>query len=280
MFKTLFSQFALILLVLFAVLSLLGSFDLLTLKFTQNAFLGTKHEFGQAISLLQNQDPDGLAVNPLKHAIRNAVSTGVPIETIVLLLLLPLVASFIAAARHLIGIRGFGIFLPSAMAASFIEIGPIAGIMLFLVIISISMYVRIFLRKFKFKLQYLPRMALILWAVVLVVLSLFVLIPKITNAWDIASVSIFPVLILILLSEDFTRAQLGKSLRSAVFLTSETLILSLLTFAILEFKALQIFALLNPEVLLILIFAFNIFLGKYSGLRLREVWRFRRLLKV
>ena len=52
--------------------------------------------------------------NPIKYAIRSAVDAGVPANTIVLLLLLPVVASVIAAARHLVGIRGFGIFLPAA----------------------------------------------------------------------------------------------------------------------------------------------------------------------
>lgn len=279
MVKIIVSQFGLVFGVLLLVLSILGQIDFANLTFSQNALLGTSREFVQIQGELGNQNPDGIFFNPLKHVIRNAISSGVPAETIVLLLLLPLVASFIAGSRHLIGIRGFGIFLPSALAASFVEIGPLAGIFLFLVIVSIATLMRIFLRKVKFRLQYLPRMALILWTTVLCVLALFVLVPKFTNNPEIASVSIFPVLILILLSEDFIRVQLGKSLRSAVMLTSETLILSLFAYSFFESKFLQGFALLNPEVFLILIFAFNIFLGRYSGLRLREVWRFRRLLK-
>ena len=47
--------------------------------------------------------------NPVKYTIRGSVASGVPTNTITLLLLLPLVASIIAAARHIIGIRGFGI---------------------------------------------------------------------------------------------------------------------------------------------------------------------------
>ena len=44
-------------------------------------------------------------------------------------------AALIAAARHLIGIRGFGIFLPAALSVSFVATGPIVGIIIFLLIV-------------------------------------------------------------------------------------------------------------------------------------------------
>jgi len=47
---------------------------------------------------------------------------------------------------------------------------------------------------------------------------------------ELSNVSIFAVLYLVLLSEDFTRVQLGKSAKTAVSLTFETLLLSLISF--------------------------------------------------
>jgi hypothetical protein len=109
--------------------------------------------------------------NPIKYAIRSAVQAGVPANTIVLLLLLPIVAFVIAFSRNVIGIRGFGIFLPAALSVVFVAIGPIVGIGLFLIIVAVSTTVRLVLRKLKIRLQYLPRMSFILWAVVLGVLG-------------------------------------------------------------------------------------------------------------
>lgn len=215
--------------------------------------------------------------NPIKYAIRGAVDAGVPPNTIVLLLLLPVVATVISAARHLIGIRGFGIFLPAALSVVFVATGPVVGIGIFLVIVTISTLVRITLRKSKIKLQYLPRMALILLFVVLGVLSVLFAAPVIRHP-DITNVSIFPVLILALLAEDFSRVQLGKSARTAISLTTETLILALVSFMFLTSKGLQEIALLRPELLILAVFIINVFLGKYVGLRLREFWRFRRLI--
>lgn len=215
--------------------------------------------------------------NPIKYAIRGAVDAGVPPNTLVLLLLLPGVAALIAAARHLIGIRGFGIFLPAALAVTFVATGPLAGIGLFLVIVFIATMVRIILRKLKVKLQYLPRMALILWSVVLGVLGILFLAPF-TGGKFFGGISIFPVLILALLAEDFTKVQLGKSAKIAVKVTGETLILALVSYFILTSITLHEFALLHPEVTLLTTALVDIILGRYIGLRFLEFWRFRKLI--
>jgi hypothetical protein len=215
--------------------------------------------------------------NPLKYAIRSAIDAGVPANTIVLLLLLPVVAALIAAARHLIGLRGFGIFLPAALAVTFVAIGPVLGILLFLVIIFFSTFFRMVTRKLKLKLQYLPRMAMLLWFVVLGVLGVLFLAPVIKQP-DLSNISIFPVLILVLLAEDFSRVQIGKSAKTAVNLTTETLILALASFLFLTLESLQQYALLNPEIFLLLVLAFDFIVGKYVGLRFMEYWRFRKLI--
>jgi len=216
--------------------------------------------------------------NPVKYAIRSSVASGVPANTIVLLLLLPIVAFVIAFTRNVIGIRGFGIFLPAALSVVFVATGPIVGIGLFLVIVVVSTAMRLILRKLKVKLQYLPRMAFILWAVVLGVLGVLFLAP-VLKFTDLANVSIFAVLFLVLLAEDFTRVQLGKSVKTALNLTFETLILSLISFLFLTFQPLQRYVLLNPEISLLLIAGADLLLGKYTGLRVMEFYRFRKLIK-
>lgn len=238
----------------------------------------TQETVGPLEKLLNEQELGPVwPANPIKYAIRSAVSAGVPTNTIVLLLLLPVVAAIIAGFRHLVGIRGFGIFLPAALSVTFVATGPVVGIGMFLVIVAVSTITRIILRKSKIKLQYLPRMALILLFVVMGVLGVLFAAPIIKRP-DFANVSIFPVLILVLLAEDFSRVQLGKSAKTAVSLTTETLILALVSYVFLTSKSVQEFALLNPEILLLIVLVFNFFMGKYIGLRLREFWRFRKLL--
>lgn len=215
--------------------------------------------------------------NPVKYAIRGAVASGVPANTIVLLLLLPIITFVIAFSRNVVGIRGFGIFLPAALSVVFVATGPVIGIGLFLVIVIVSTLVRLVLRKLKIKIQYLPRMSFILWAAVLGVLGVLFLAPLLKFS-ALSNVSIFAVLILVLLSEDFTRVQLGKSVRTALNLAFETLLLSLISFFFLTLKPLQGFVLLNPEISLIGIAVLDLLLGQYTGLRVMEFYRFRKLI--
>lgn len=238
----------------------------------------TPQTLGPLEELLNKQKLGSVLGNPVKYAIRGAVAAGVPANTIVLLLLLPISAFVIAVTRNVIGIRGFGIFLPAALSVVFVAIGPFVGILLFLLIVVISTFVRIILRKLKVKLLYLPRMALILWAVVIGVLGVLFSVPIIKSA-SLTNVSIFAVLILILLAEDFIRVQLGKSVKTAISLTTETLIIALISFIFLTLKPLQNFVLLKPEITLLGTGILDIILAKYSGLRLMEIWRFRKLIE-
>jgi hypothetical protein len=228
--------------------------------------------------LVANPLGDWNIANAFDYAIRDTIASGVPSNTIVLLLLLPLVAAIIAAARHLVGIRGFGIFLPAALSVVFLAIGPLVGLALFLIIVITSAIIRSGLKVIKLRLQYLPRMALLLWFVVVVVLMLIFVAPA-ARMPGLSNVSIFPVLILVLLAEDFTKVQMGKSAKTAINLTTETLILALLSYIFLTFRPLQEFALLNPEIWLAGILIFDILVGKYVGLRFMEYYRFRKLIK-
>lgn len=237
----------------------------------------TEESVGPLEKILEEQELGLVWASPMKYAIRSSVEAGVPANTIVLLLLMPLVAAIVAAARHLLGIRGFGIFLPASLSVVFVAIGPVLGIGLFVVIVAASTIIRFVIRKLKIKLQYLPRTAMMLLFVVLSVLGVLFAAP-ILNQPDLANVSIFAVLILVLLAEDFSKVQLGKSAKVAINLTTETLILSLVSFVVLTLEPIQKFALLNPEILLLSILLFDYVLGKYVGLRFREFWRFRKLI--
>lgn len=280
--KRFFAAFLLVLFLIGAPFALaqenVGNFLVPGLEALQPSYESQTARDSHLKELLDSQTVGDVFTNPVKYAIRNAVNAGVASSTIVLLLLLPVVAAIIAGARHLIGLRGFGIFLPAALSVVFVATGPIVGIGLFLVIVTVSTLARLLLKKLKLRLQYLPRMAFILLTVVVGVLLTFLAIPQAYVWRSIAEVSIFPLLILVLLAEDFTRAQIGKSAKTAISLTSETLILALVSFGFLTLQELQKYAILYPEYLLIGVAVFNLFIGRYVGLRFIEFWRFRKLI--
>lgn len=231
---------------------------------------------GKLEQFLLQKNPGPLSfTNFLQHAIRRAVALGVPATTLVLVLLFPLVGAIIAAARHLIGLRGYGLFTTAALSIAFLSTGIIVGILLFLVILTVATITRVILRKLR--LQYLPRIALLLWFVSLAIFTLLILSPYLGLGTQV-SLSIFPILLLVLLTETFIGSQMGLGMRRAVELATETVILSVICFLVLSLESLQRFAILNPELTVLVVALFDVFLGKYVGLRLLEYWRFRELI--
>ena len=232
---------------------------------------------GQLEQYVINQPQTALSgFNFLQHAIRTAVMSGVPANTIVLVILFPLVAALIAAGRHLVGLRGFGIFTPAVLSVAFVATGIITGILLFLIILGMATLGKNVLKKAK--LQYLPRMAFLLWFVCLGVLAVLLIAP-VLGLENLMKLSIFPILILVLLAETFIEVQIGKSRREAMELTVETIILALISSLVLSLEMVQRFALIHPELLLIMVALFDVFMGKYVGLRYTEYRKFKKLLK-
>jgi len=280
--KTLFAKLSK-LISIFAILSVCGLFCL-AVPIKAQAQNGPENitEPGSKITgklelFLAENPPQPLGItNFFQHAIRQAVDKGVSANTIVLVLLFPLVAAIIAASRHIIGIGGFGIFLPAVLSVVFVSTGIVEGLLLFITITLMATLSRMFLRKMK--IQYLPRMALLLWFVSLGVFAILFLSPFL-NLNTIITLSIFPILILILLTENFIEIQIGKSMREAVSMTLETLIIALICSFVLQLDFLQRFVLINPEIMVLGVAILDIFMGKYTGLRLLEYKRFKRLIR-
>ncbi len=214
--------------------------------------------------------------NALRWSIRSAVMAGVPANTIVLLLMFPLVTAMIAASRHLVGLRGFGIFTPAIVAVGFLATGITVGLILFLVIMSVATAARVVIRKLR--MPYLPRTSLMLWFVSMAMLVVLLLSPYLAMA-DVARLSIFPILLMILLAETFIEVQTRRSRSQAVEMTLETLLMAVISYFVMNLELVHTFVLLNPELVMGGVVIFNLFVGKFDGLRLLEYWRFREILK-
>ncbi|MCB9813696.1 MAG: hypothetical protein H6772_04810 [Pseudomonadales bacterium] len=226
---------------------------------------------------LDENPPDQLNWNNfLQHSIRLAVSNGLQVNVIVLIILFPLAASVIAASRHIIGLRGFGIYIPAVLSVALVSTGVIEGLIIFLVIAVTAMGARKILKKAK--LSYLPRTSLMLWMVSIGIFSILMLAPFVKYI-SLLSVNIFPILILVLLAENFLDAQAKTKQSQALLLTIETIGLAVISGFLLKFEPLQKLALSEPELLLLAPGLINILIGKFAGLRVSERLRFRSIIE-
>lgn len=214
--------------------------------------------------------------HPLGIAIKNAVTLGVSLETVVLLLLFPLTAALVAFSRQVVGLSGFGIFTPALVAMAFLVTGIPAGLVLFLAIILAATVARHLISKVK--LPYLPRMAILIWVISLSVLVLLVLSPSL-GLDKLVRLGIFPVLLLIMLAESYVEAQITRTWQSAALMTAETIIIAIFASAIMGLISVQKWVLINPEISALLILLADFLVGRYKGLRLLEIHRFRKIIK-
>lgn len=212
--------------------------------------------------------------NALSYVVNTLVNAGVPTSSIVLILMLPIVATLLAFSRQIIGIKAFGIFTPAAVTLSFLAIGLKYGLIIFVVVLLTATASRFVLRRFR--LLYLPRMAIVLTAVSFSILGLFG-IGTLFRQTGILAFSVFPILLLASLAEQFVEAQIRLGFRTAARLTVETLLLSVASTLIARWETLRSFVVGFPELILLTI-PLNILFGRWTGLRLTEYIRFRRLL--
>lgn len=213
--------------------------------------------------------------NFMQHAIRSAVGRGLPANIIVLLLLFPLIASIIAASRHIVGLRGFGIYIPAVLSVAFVSTGINTGIIIFVSVLLAAMLTRKLVNKFGF--PYLPRTAMLLWGVSVFILLMLMLSARI-GLFELLTTNIFPILIIILLTENFMDSQLFTSQKEALKTTVETLIIAVLCSWIIGLDQVQQFVLLRPEISLTALVIINYAIGRYTGLRVLEYARFSSLL--
>ncbi|MFH0906982.1 MAG: 7TM domain-containing protein [bacterium] len=209
-------------------------------------------------------------------ALQYMINQGVPEETIVLLLMLPLMATVVVFARQIIGIKGFGIYTPLIISFAFLATGLEYGLAFFATILLVGTFMRLFVKQFR--LLYLPRMAIVLIIVALSILCLLYF-GAYTNRNGLITASVFAILIMITLVEKFVTAQIERGAKQAIILTSETLVLSIICYWIVSWAWLQNLTLGYPVWIISISIITNILLGKWTGLRLSEYFRFREVIK-
>lgn len=214
--------------------------------------------------------------NPLQYAIRQAIANGLPANIIVLLILFPLIASIIAFGRHIVGLKGFGVYIPAVLSVAFVSTGIVIGVVIFFAVLLAATVARKIVKRFKLPL--LPRTAMLLWVVTFLILILLIISSWI-NVAALLSISIFPLLIIMLLTENFMSTQLFNSQKEALSITFETLLVAILCALLINLEGVQQFVLLYPELSLISVAGLNILIGKYTGLRLLERVRFESIIE-
>jgi len=220
---------------------------------------------------------------PLSFLVNYLISEGIPASVILLVLLLPVIATIVAFLKQVVGITTFGVYTPSVLTLSFLAIGWRLGIIVLFVVVFASILIRKILRSYR--LAYTPRLAIVLAFVSLAIFAAIVLITYLAplgqyfRATDLITASIFPMLIMSTLAEKFVSVQTEKGSRSAIQMFGELLLVSLGCYLVVgKWSFLQTVLLAHPEIIF-LFMLFDLVLGRFTGLRITEYIRFREVIK-
>lgn len=229
------------------------------------------------VALLENQKIDKwYPFNFIKLGIRRAVSGGVSVNTVVLLFLFPLVATLVAFSRQVVGLNGFGMITPSLLAMAFLSTGGLVGIIMLAFVVSVAILGRALIKKVK--VPYLPKLAILLWMVSMAVLSLIVASPF-SGLGRFLEIGIFPIILFVSVAETFIEAQITRNFSASMTMLIEAVILAIVGYKMMSSHFVQSMVLLNPEAMSVFILLLNLLIGRYKGLRVLEMWRFRKIIK-
>lgn len=202
--------------------------------------------------------------------------TRLPVEmhhVLKLLLLLPFGALVTAVFRNVVGIRTFGTFAPALFAVSFVDADWISGLVVLSMVLGAGFVGRSMIERLR--LLMVPRLSIILTTIILfVVFGVSML--EYLQLTPSANAVLLPLVIVTILIERVyvTVEEDGPS--NALQLLIGTFVVGACCFLILGWHAVGQTILVYPELHFVTIAAF-IAIGRYTGYRLTELWRFRDL---
>lgn len=200
----------------------------------------------------------------------------VPMHDILkLMLLLPLGALITAFFRNVIGIRTFGTFAPALLAISFVYAVWGTGIVVLIVVVMAGLFGRKLLERLH--LLMVPRLSIVLTLIILCLVFSVSLLDYLNLTGSGQSV-LLPLVILTILIERFHVTAEEDGVAFAMQLVVGTTIVAAFCYLLLKWNYIGQLLLIYPEAHLITIALF-ILIGRYSGYRLVELWRFRDLVK-
>jgi len=194
-------------------------------------------------------------------------------NTFKLLLLVPLGALVVVIMRVFIGIKTSGTFMPILLSMAFIETQLLPGILMFILVVTIGLIVRSYLSYLNLLL--VARISAVLIVVVGIMAFVAILSQKLGLQYA-TSITFFPIIILAWTIERMSIIWEEDGPKEVLLQGSGSLLVSILAFFAMTNSVLSFITFNFPEVLLAVL-GVIILLGRYSGYRLSELYRFKSM---
>ncbi len=211
----------------------------------------------------------------LSKFINNLSNVWYSTNSIYIFLLIPIVLTIIIIFKHFIGLSPIGIVIPLFITLLFFKLGLVFWWSLILLYVCLNLVLSLITERYN--LLYAPRMAFLLSINIIFFIGIINILYSLNlitlNMWDVLYFIVF-----ILLSEKMITIITSKDLWEYKESFFYTLLIPIFAFWIFNITAIKVFLLSYPEILLWLI-PINFLIGKFSGLRITEYFRFKEIIK-
>ncbi len=200
--------------------------------------------------------------------------SGIKLATLGAILVIPIGALVTIIFRNVMGVQTFGTFLPALIAYAFLGTGLWWGMLIFFTIIAGGALLDVLVSRLK--LLHTPRLTVIMIFVVAALLSYGVWGIRHGNA-IIAHSLFFPLAIHTITIERFFIIAQERGLKKSFIVLGWSMTVVAFCYMVMSSLILQMIVVFFPETYLLLLSA-TVYLGRWTGLRVSEFFRFRHLI--
>jgi len=189
------------------------------------------------------------------------------------ILLIPIGSFIVVLMRIFVGVRTSGTFMPVLIALAFLQTKLVPGLLMFLTIISIGLWIRYFLSRHNLLL--VARISAVMIAVIGIMVTMSILSYKF-GFREIMTVTFFPMIILTWTIERMSILWEEQGLRDVIITGGGSLLIAIMSYFAMTNIYVKYFTFTFPELLLIVL-GLTLLIGQYTGYRLLELRRFKTL---
>lgn len=205
------------------------------------------------------------------------IDNGVSQSTLELLIAVTILATIVSVARYIIGTKTYGIYAPIILAIAYSYTGLRYGLAITLVVILASLLSYTLLKKIR--MHYIARIAVNYCILSIFIVVFFVLVKKFgLGLENMPYISALAIISIAALSDFFIKQYVQKSFKTAVMILLSTVGIAAIGWFVITRDIISNYFLNNLWIVPVLV-AFNVLIGQFTGLRIKDLFRFKSVIQ-
>ena len=205
------------------------------------------------------------------------IEHGVQEKTLELFVATTIIATIVSLFRYIFGTKSYGIYAPIILAIAYSYTGLKYGLVITLVVILVSLLSHAVTKRIR--MHYITRIAINYCLLSVGIISFMIIINELgLGLENMASVPPLALISIAILSDFFIKQFIQKSLKTSVGTLVGTVLVATVGWFVITREYISIYAINNLWIVPLLIFV-NLLIGQFKGLRLKDYFRFKSVLK-